>query len=61
MLAVLSPDPPITEAEIVYLQQIRAHAPSILPVISKIDLVAGEDRRDMIDYRGRVLARLGIT
>ncbi|WP_454887867.1 dynamin family protein [Sphingomonas oryzagri] len=60
VLLVLSPDPPITEAEVEYLREVGMHASSILPVLTKVDLVSGADRSDMLEYCGRVLARIGL-
>lgn len=59
-LIVLSPDPPITEAEIAYLGEIRGFAAAILPVLNKIDLVRGAERDAITDYVARVLRRIGI-
>ena len=60
VLAVLSPDPPITEAEAAYFGEVASHASLILPVLTKIDLVMGADRTDTITYCQRVLERIGI-
>lgn len=60
-LIVLSPDPPITEAEIAYLGEVRGFAAAILPVLNKIDLVAGAERDTITDYVARVLRRIGIS
>ncbi|MFT3976596.1 MAG: dynamin family protein [Sphingomonas bacterium] len=59
-LLVLSPDPPITEAEIAYLAEVRAAAEIIVPVLNKIDLVEGEERGDAFNYLRKALERIGI-
>lgn len=60
-LLVLSPDPPITEAEVDYLKQVRQSAALIVPVLNKMDLVAGEDREVSLSYLKGVLARVGVS
>lgn len=60
-LVVLSPDPPITEAEIAYTEQVCGHAGLIIPVLNKIDLIAGDDVAASITYLEGVLRRIGVT
>jgi hypothetical protein len=60
-LVVLSPDPPVTEVEIAYLEEVQRHAALILPVLNKIDLVEGSDRTASIAYLAGVLDQLGIS
>lgn len=60
-LAVLSPDPPITEAEATYLSQVAQHAARVIPVLHKIDLVEGAERSDAIAYLKTALDRIGVT
>jgi hypothetical protein len=43
-LFVVSPDPPITEVELLYLRELQAVTSNIVIVLNKIDLVSGEDR-----------------
>ena len=60
-LIVLSPDPPITDAEITYLSQVAKHAAQIVPVLNKVDLVGDEDRATIQTYSAGVLSGMGIT
>lgn len=59
-LVVLSPDPPVTEAEIAYLALVKEHAARIVPVLNKIDVVEGADRATIETYVAGVLASSGI-
>lgn len=59
-LAVLSPDPPITEAEATYLSQVAQHAARVIPVLNKVDLVEGAERSDAIAYLKSALDRIGM-
>ncbi|MGB8365207.1 MAG: dynamin family protein [Rhizomicrobium sp.] len=43
-LFVVSPDPPITEVELIYLRELQAVTSNIVIVLNKIDLVDAEDR-----------------
>ena len=53
-LFVVSPDPPITAAELEYLARIRATAPRVILVLNKIDIVEGEDRNAAIEFLRRL-------
>jgi ribosome biogenesis GTPase A len=53
-LFVVSPDPPITAAELEYLARIRATAPRVILVLNKIDIVEGEDRSAAVEFLRRV-------
>jgi len=56
-LFVVSPDPPITEAELEYLARIRTTAPHIVLVLNKIDIVeSAADKAASIDFLRRVTA-----
>ena len=60
-LIVLSPDPPITEAEITYLTQVAQHAAHIVPVLTKADLVDDADLAVIKTYIAGVLSGVGIA
>jgi GTPase SAR1 family protein len=53
-LFVVSPDPPITEAELDYVRAVRKTVPCLILVMNKIDLVDGEDRAAATEYLRRV-------
>ncbi|MDF0490520.1 dynamin family protein [Sphingomonas sp. H39-1-10] len=59
-IMVLSPDPPITEAEIAYLALIKQHAARIIPVLNKSDLVTSAERQTIGDYVMAILSKSGI-
>lgn len=60
-LVVLSPDPPVTEAEIAYLALVKEHAARIVPVLNKIDVVEAADRATIETYVAGVLVRTGVV
>lgn len=60
-LFVLSPDPPITEAELGYLAAVQRQAALIVPVLTKADTIAAEDLDMVRRYLAGVLARVGVT
>jgi hypothetical protein len=60
-LFVLSPDPPITEAELAYLEAVRRQAALVVPVLTKADTINSEDLATVQRYLGEVLARSGVT
>ncbi|WP_162854550.1 dynamin family protein [Sphingobium estronivorans] len=60
-LIVLSPDPPVTEAEIAYLALVKEHAARIVPVLNKIDIIDAADRATIEAYVSNVLARTGVV
>jgi len=53
---VVSPDPPITEVELDYLRQLKSKTTRIFFVLNKIDYLALDDRRSVVDFFQRVLA-----
>lgn len=60
-LLVLSPDPPITDAEITYLSEVAQHAAHIVPVLTKADLVDDADIAVIKTYIAGVLSGIGIA
>lgn len=60
-LFVLSPDPPITEAELGYLAAVQRQAALIVPILTKADTIADEDLDTVRRYLVSVLARAGVT
>lgn len=60
-LFILSPDPPITEAELGYLAAVQRQAALIVPVLTKADTVGSEDLETLERYLGSVLARVGVA
>ena len=59
-LFVVSPDPPITEAELAYLAQVRANAARIVVVLNKIDTVEPVERGIALRFLRRVLGEAGL-
>jgi len=55
-LLVLSPDPPLGEAEGVYLQALLDHTGHLLFVLNKVDLYGEEDWREAVAFNRRELA-----
>ena len=55
-LFVVSPDPPITEAELAYLAQVRATAARVIVVLNKIDTQEPAERDVTLRFLRRVLA-----
>jgi GTP-binding protein EngB required for normal cell division len=53
---VLSPDPPITEAELSFLDRIRPNVAQIFFILNKIDYLDRRDREAAIDFRRRTLS-----
>lgn len=53
-LFVLSPDPPMTKTELIYLRRVRANAALVIPVLNKVDTVGDEDRTELIAYLANV-------
>ena len=61
-LVVLSADPPITEAEIVYLTEVHRQVPHLFFVLNKIDYLTESEREEAIAFLRRVLTEnLGET
>ncbi|MDA8248547.1 MAG: dynamin family protein [Rhodospirillales bacterium] len=54
-LFVVSPDPPITEAELAYLAQVRATAARIVVVLNKIDMQEPAERDVTLGFLRRAL------
>src|SRR6516225_5752657 len=60
-LFVLSPDPPITEVEISYLNRIKATVARLIIVLNKIDTLETQDLAKTVTFLRRVLAeKVGI-
>jgi GTP-binding protein EngB required for normal cell division len=57
-LFVVSPDPPITETETAYLQELRVVTSNIVVVLNKIDLVAGDDRARSEEFLAGAVGRI---
>jgi GTP-binding protein EngB required for normal cell division len=55
-LVVLSPDPPVGEAEAHYVQELASLTPHILFVLNKVDRVAEAEWREVLAFNRRVLA-----
>ena len=55
-LFVVSPDPPITEAELAYLAQVRATAARVIVVLNKVDTQEPAEREVTLRFLRRVLA-----
>ena len=61
-LMVLSVDPPITEAELTYLSEVRRQVPRIFYILNKIDYLNVDERRQARSFLDRVLTQhLGET
>lgn len=60
-LFVVSPDPPITEAELAYLKDVRQVSKAIIVVLNKIDLVEGSDRERSERFLHDTIAEAGIV
>ncbi len=54
-LFVVSPDPPITEAELAYLAQVRAAAARVVVVLNKVDTQEPEECAETLRFLRRVL------
>ena len=55
---VVSADPPITQAEVAYLAQVRAHAVQVFFVLNKIDYLSPQDVRSVESFVCRTLRSL---
>lgn len=53
---VLSADPPVTEAELAYLDQVRPNVAQLFFVLNKIDYLGERDRKVAIDFLRRALS-----
>ncbi len=56
-LFVTSPDPPITEAEVEFLESVRAHAARLFIVLNKIDHIDPSDRQEATRFLAEVLQK----
>jgi hypothetical protein len=54
-LFVVATDPPITAAELDYLEQLRTKMSRIFIIVNKIDYVGVEERESLISFIGKVL------
>jgi GTP-binding protein EngB required for normal cell division len=59
-LFVVSPDPPITEAELEYLRGLKSKVAKILFILNKADYVRIEERTRLADFLRDVLKRNGL-
>lgn len=59
-LLVLSPEPPVTQAELDYLTKIRLNAAKILVAFNKVDAASPTDVQTTIAYLRAVLERTGL-
>jgi hypothetical protein len=61
-LFVLSADPPVTEAELVFLEQVRAQVPRLFFVLNKVDYLSPEETVAATDFlRATLSERAGIS
>jgi hypothetical protein len=59
-LFILSPDPPITETEITFLDTVKAQVPRLVFILNKIDILDSVDRGKVVGFLKSVLQeRLG--
>ena len=59
-LFVVSPDPPITQAEVTFLARLRPAVASLHVVLNKVDLLEDGERPVALDYLRRVLGETGL-
>lgn len=52
-----SVDPPVSESELAFLQEVREHAERVFFVLNKIDYLAAEDLAEAVAFTEEVLAR----
>ena len=52
---VLSPDPPITEVELAYLENVRRLIPKVFFVLNKVDLLSRDERNVALSFLAKVL------
>jgi GTP-binding protein EngB required for normal cell division len=52
---IVSADPPLSESEHQFLQDIRSYVDKLFFVLNKIDQVSDEDRRESLDFTARLL------
>jgi len=57
-LVVLSPDPPLGEAEGAYLRALLRHTPRLLFVLNKVDLFPEEAWKEAVEFNREGLARI---
>lgn len=57
-LVVLSPDPPLGEAEAAYLQALLQHTPHLLFVLNKVDLFPEDAWRESVAFNRKGLAQV---
>lgn len=59
-ILLTSADPPISEAEVAFLREVREQAARVLFVINKVDLLSGREREEAIGFtRGVIAEALG--
>jgi uncharacterized protein (DUF1778 family) len=62
VIFVTSVDTPLTDAELGFLKTIRQHVRKIFFVVNKMDLLAGRDQREVLDFVAAVICeQLGTT
>lgn len=52
---VLSPDPPVTEAELAFLDEVKAQVPRLIFVLNKIDYIEAAERGKVVEFLRSVL------
>lgn len=55
-LFVLSPDPPVTEVELAFLDEVKTQVPRLVFVLNKADYLDGTERETVVEFLRRVLA-----
>lgn len=61
-LFLVSPDPPMTEAEIVFLKEVRAQVPRLFFLINKVDYLDPDERAEVFAFVREVLqTQAGLT
>jgi GTP-binding protein EngB required for normal cell division len=54
---IISADPPLSESEHQFLQDIRGHVDKLFFALNKIDQVSEEDRQESLEFTARILER----
>ncbi len=57
---VISPDPPITEAELDFLRSVKEKVPKLFFVLNKADYLNEEEKKDILNFLEANLAKSGI-
>ncbi len=59
-LFVVSADPPLTQAEVEFLKEVRAKVPRLFFVLNKVDYLDRQEQDELVSFLRRVLEREGI-